>query len=517
MPSHAFLRTGGRPPGSARCNSSTRCAGGHDGITAARRGARHARGAADAQQASALELGRRARSPSCALATAARTALDAHARVRRPARDRARSALAPRRPRGGRRSGRHRSRPQRAAGRLLAGARPPSALRLRDADRRPGSCVARAAARRPRRAPPCGVDPVRRRERRNARAGRRRHRLGQDGHADLDRRARDRARAWARSSSTRRATAACARSCAAQRAGRGTRRSCEWTPDGRARVQPVRPGRRRARSPTRPWPASASPSRTTCARRSAISATSCARCARPDRRSACSAIVEHLDPARLELLARELPEAEAARDVRLPGLALGPPAERSGGRARPPGDPRRVRRRAVARSADRATPTASICSTAVADAGGRVLQPRIRRRPLLTQMLGAAIVQDLQTTRGGAAGQPGADAGRDRRVLRDRRRAGGAGCSAAPALPGSACCWARRSSPICRPPGRERLLEQVLGNLSVLIAHRQVVPGSAELIASVAGTTGRVEGLAPQRRQDHALEDPRAECSIPTG
>ena len=27
-----------------------------------------------------------------------------------------------------------------------------------------------------------------------------------------------------------------------------------------------------------------------------------------------------------------------------------------------------------------------------------------------------------------------------------------------------------------RLPGRERLLEQVLGNLSVLIAHRQVVP-----------------------------------------
>jgi type IV secretory pathway TraG/TraD family ATPase VirD4 len=41
-----------------------------------------------------------------------------------------------------------------------------------------------------------------------------------------------------------------------------------------------------------------------------------------------------------------------------------------------------------------------------------------------------------------------------------------------------------------RPPGRERLLEQVLGNLSVLIAHRQVVPSSAELISSVAGERG---------------------------
>jgi type IV secretory pathway TraG/TraD family ATPase VirD4 len=41
-----------------------------------------------------------------------------------------------------------------------------------------------------------------------------------------------------------------------------------------------------------------------------------------------------------------------------------------------------------------------------------------------------------------------------------------------------------------RPPGRERLLEQILGNLSVLVAHRQVVPDSAELIASLAGTKG---------------------------
>ena len=41
-----------------------------------------------------------------------------------------------------------------------------------------------------------------------------------------------------------------------------------------------------------------------------------------------------------------------------------------------------------------------------------------------------------------------------------------------------------------RLPGRERLLEQVMGNLSVMIAHRQVVPESAELIASLAGTKG---------------------------
>jgi type IV secretory pathway TraG/TraD family ATPase VirD4 len=41
-----------------------------------------------------------------------------------------------------------------------------------------------------------------------------------------------------------------------------------------------------------------------------------------------------------------------------------------------------------------------------------------------------------------------------------------------------------------RPPSRERLLEQIMGNLSVLLAHRQVVPDSAELIGSLAGSKG---------------------------
>jgi hypothetical protein len=41
-----------------------------------------------------------------------------------------------------------------------------------------------------------------------------------------------------------------------------------------------------------------------------------------------------------------------------------------------------------------------------------------------------------------------------------------------------------------RLPGRERLLEQVMGNLSVLVAHRQVLPESCALVASLAGTRG---------------------------
>jgi hypothetical protein len=41
-----------------------------------------------------------------------------------------------------------------------------------------------------------------------------------------------------------------------------------------------------------------------------------------------------------------------------------------------------------------------------------------------------------------------------------------------------------------RPAGQERMLERVLGTLSVLSAHRQGVPESAEMIARMAGTSG---------------------------
>ena len=41
-----------------------------------------------------------------------------------------------------------------------------------------------------------------------------------------------------------------------------------------------------------------------------------------------------------------------------------------------------------------------------------------------------------------------------------------------------------------RLPGRDALLEQVMGNLTVLLAHRQVVPASAELIGEPGGHAG---------------------------
>jgi len=110
-------------------------------------------------------------------------------------------------------------------------------------------------------------------------------------------------------------------------------------------------------------------------------------------------------------------------------------------------------------------------------------------RPLLTQMLGAAIVQDLQTTVAALQGRPVPtlvvidefSAVAAAQVERLFGRARSAGFS---------LVLSTQELADLRPPGRERLLEQIMGNLSVLLAHRQVVPDSAKLIGSLAGTKG---------------------------
>jgi type IV secretory pathway TraG/TraD family ATPase VirD4 len=111
------------------------------------------------------------------------------------------------------------------------------------------------------------------------------------------------------------------------------------------------------------------------------------------------------------------------------------------------------------------------------------------RRPLLTQMLGAAIVQDLQTTVAlvRACAYPTVvvidefSALAAEQVVRLFGRARSAGFS---------LVLGTQELADLRLPGREALLEQVLGNLAVLLAHRQVVPASAELICKLAGTKG---------------------------
>jgi type IV secretory pathway TraG/TraD family ATPase VirD4 len=110
-------------------------------------------------------------------------------------------------------------------------------------------------------------------------------------------------------------------------------------------------------------------------------------------------------------------------------------------------------------------------------------------RPLLSQMLGAAIVQDLQTTVAALQGRPTPalalidefSALSVEQVVRLFGRARSAGLS---------LVLGTQELADLRLPARERLLEQIMGNLTVLIAHRQVLPESCALIASLAGTRG---------------------------
>jgi hypothetical protein len=111
------------------------------------------------------------------------------------------------------------------------------------------------------------------------------------------------------------------------------------------------------------------------------------------------------------------------------------------------------------------------------------------RRQLFSQMLGAAIVQDLQTSVAARQGRPiptlvvidEFSALAAEQVSRLFGRARGAGMS---------LVLGTQELADLRVPGRELLLEQVVGNLTNLIAHRQVVPASATMIADIAGTQG---------------------------
>jgi len=137
-------------------------------------------------------------------------------------------------------------------------------------------------------------------------------------------------------------------------------------------------------------------------------------------------------------------------------------------------------------------------------------------------MLGAAIVGDLQAIVAALQGRPVPtlvtidefSAIAPERVVGLFARAGGAGVSLA---------LGTQELADLRVPGREMLKEQVMGNLSVLIAHRQVVPASAELIVSMTETRGvwrtsqhSSGGHTRTRDLDHAL---RAEqvMSLPQG
>lgn len=200
------------------------------------------------------------------------------------------------------------------------------------------------------------------------------------------------------------------------------------------------------------------------------------------------AIVEHLTPARLECLVRTLPEDYARRTFDyLDGLSSRQQSDLAGVRDRLA----ILAESEVGRWLDPDTPDAEQFDLLTAIRRRAVVYFGLKSdsRPLLSQMLGSAIVQDLQTTVAACQASPiptlvvidEFSAIAAEQVVRLFGRARSAGFS---------LLLGTQELADLRLPGRERLLEQVLGNLAVLIAHRQVVPSSAELISDVAGTVG---------------------------
>jgi hypothetical protein len=199
-------------------------------------------------------------------------------------------------------------------------------------------------------------------------------------------------------------------------------------------------------------------------------------------------IVEQLEPQNLEMLLRDLPEDEALRSqAYLDSLTARQLRDLGGVRDRLA----ILTESDVGRWIDPATDGARRFELLGAARAGAVVYFNLESdsRPLLSQMLGAAIVQDLQSTVSALQGSPqptlvvidefSAIAAEQVVALFGRSRSAGF----------SLVLGTQELSDL-RPPGRERLLEQVMGNLSVLVAHRQVVPASAELLARMAGTRG---------------------------
>jgi DNA helicase HerA-like ATPase len=200
------------------------------------------------------------------------------------------------------------------------------------------------------------------------------------------------------------------------------------------------------------------------------------------------ALVHHLDPSRLELLARSLPESEAQRvHDYLDSLTTRQRSDLAGVRDRLA----IMAESDIGRLLDPRTPGVERLDLLAAVTAQAVVYFNLEadHRPLLAQMLGAAIVQDLQTMVAALQGRPVPtlvvidefSAIAPERVVGLFARASGAGVS---------LVLGTQELADLRVPGREMLLEQIMGNLSVLIAHRQVIPASAELIAGMTEARG---------------------------
>ena len=199
-------------------------------------------------------------------------------------------------------------------------------------------------------------------------------------------------------------------------------------------------------------------------------------------------LVQQLDPTQLEVLARRLPEQQA--DATLEYLDSLTPRQRT--------DLAGVRDRLaivaesdIAPWLDPATPGAQTFDLlgAVRQRAVVYFDLKADALPLVAQMLGVAIVQDLQTTIAALHESPIATviaideftAIAAKQIVHMFGRARSAGFN---------LVLGTQELSDLRLDGAKHLLEQVLGNLSAIVAHRQVVPESAELIAQLGGSRG---------------------------
>jgi type IV secretory pathway TraG/TraD family ATPase VirD4 len=200
-------------------------------------------------------------------------------------------------------------------------------------------------------------------------------------------------------------------------------------------------------------------------------------------------LVRYLDPLQLEILSRKLPEEDDAREIwtYLDSLSTRQQRDLAGTRDR----------LAVLAESDvgkwldpeRRAATAFDLEQALRWRAVVLFRLDADRRPLVAQMLGAAIVQDLLATAARHQVEPIPTL-----IVIDE--------FSALLAPGIARLFARtRAAGMSLVLGTQELsdlrvgpgagiLDQVLGNIGALVAHRQVVPHSAELVAGVAGSRG---------------------------
>jgi hypothetical protein len=217
------------------------------------------------------------------------------------------------------------------------------------------------------------------------------------------------------------------------------------------------------------------------------------RCATPAR------LLELMDPRRLEVLARAVPD-EAAAQLLFDYLDTLDARQRSG----LAGTRDRLAILAESELAPWLHPSDGVPALDLLEAvrGGAVTYFRLEadRLPLLSRMLAAAIVGDLLAIAASCQERPVPtmvaidefSAIAPEGVARLFGRARAAGFSLL--LATQELADLRAAAP--------ELLEQVLGNVETVVAHRQSVPDSAELIARIAGTRA---GWSSTEQISHAI------------